>query len=176
MGPPPNKAAEADPALLQFHRPLLPSGHETRRFEPPGHRAGQLSREPLGGVPRTLRILLFFSVGHSDGSAPRTAIRGRRQRWFLSKRSPSDPLGRIPSRVPVPPARAGASVVPAATATFKTPFLELVPSFSRGRPLTKRLKLTRPCWSSTALCYLLATKPGGSSYPVIGPGSLAASR
>jgi hypothetical protein len=34
---------------VRFHRPLLPSGHETKRFQPPGHRAGQLSREPLDG-------------------------------------------------------------------------------------------------------------------------------
>ncbi len=43
-------------------------------------------------------------------------------------------------------------------------------------PSNKRLKLTRPRCGSTDLCYPLATKPGGSSHPVIGPGSLAASR
>jgi len=35
--------------MVRFHRSLLPFGHETRRFQRPGHRAKQLSREPLGG-------------------------------------------------------------------------------------------------------------------------------
>ena len=72
------EAAEADPAMVRFHRSLLPSGHETRRFQPPGHRAGQLSREPLGGgdlaMQLTQRIIgvaciaasLFFAKGAAD--------------------------------------------------------------------------------------------------------------
>jgi hypothetical protein len=76
----------------------------------------------------------------------------------------------------VQPGRGGACAVPAAAAAFKTTFLELVPPVHRGRPLTKRLKLTRPRCGYIDLCYLLATKPAGSSYPVIEAGSLAASR
>jgi hypothetical protein len=49
VGAPPNKRLK-----LTGHRALqtsvLPFGHETRRFQPPGHRGRQLSREPLGGV------------------------------------------------------------------------------------------------------------------------------
>ena len=40
--------------MVRFHRSLLPFGHKTRRFQLPSHRAGQLSREPLGGT--SLRI------------------------------------------------------------------------------------------------------------------------
>jgi protein-S-isoprenylcysteine O-methyltransferase Ste14 len=43
------EAAEADPATARFNRPLLPSGHEIKRFQLPGHLGRQLSREPIGG-------------------------------------------------------------------------------------------------------------------------------
>jgi hypothetical protein len=46
---PPNKRLK-----LTGHRALqisvLPSGHEIKRFQRPGHQGRQLSREPLGGT------------------------------------------------------------------------------------------------------------------------------
>jgi len=42
---------------------VLPSGHEIKRFQPPGHLGRQLTREPLGGGVHVSKILLGIAVG-----------------------------------------------------------------------------------------------------------------
>ena len=79
---PPNKRLKlTGHSSLQIS--VLPSGHETRRFQLPGHRGRQLSREPLGGreavanlVNRVLwwalvvSLLVYIVVAHVSNVPP----------------------------------------------------------------------------------------------------------
>jgi hypothetical protein len=121
---------------------VVPLGIETKRFQPPGHPAGQLSREPLGGVPRTLRILFFLPVVHSASGVSNPHTRSPAQLFSVFQETSERP-SRMQSNQGACPARPSRRQRGACSSSrIQDTVLGACSFIQVGPPPNQRLKLT----------------------------------